>query len=36
VPALVLLRKVVLEEPPGNRPLDDAMVTAARARPFGS
>src|SRR5256885_12092894 len=23
------VRKVVLEEPPGNRPLDDAMVTAA-------
>ena len=30
------VRKVVLEEPPGNRPLDDAMVTAARARLFGS
>ncbi len=30
------VRKVVLEEPPGNRPLDDAMVEAARARLFGS
>jgi transglutaminase-like putative cysteine protease len=30
------IRKVVLEEPPGNRPLDDAMVKAARARLFGS
>jgi transglutaminase-like putative cysteine protease len=30
------VRKVVLEEPPGNRPLDDAMVSAARARLFGS
>ena len=30
------VRKVVLEEPPGNRPLDDTMVTAARARLFGS
>jgi len=30
------VRKVVLEEPPGNRPLDDDMVTAARARLFGS
>jgi transglutaminase-like putative cysteine protease len=30
------VRKVVLEEPPGNRPLDDAMVTAARTRLFGS
>jgi transglutaminase-like putative cysteine protease len=30
------VRKVVLEEPPGNRPLDDAMVKAARARLFGS
>jgi transglutaminase-like putative cysteine protease len=30
------VRKVVLEEPPGNRPLDDAMVTKARARLFGS
>jgi len=30
------VRKVVLEEPPGNRPLDDAMVRAARARLFGS
>lgn len=30
------VRKVVLEEPPGNRPLDDSMVTAARKRLFGS
>jgi len=30
------LRKVVLEEPPGNRPLDDEMVKKARARLFGS
>jgi len=30
------VRKVVLEEPPGNRPLDDAMVKNARARLFGS
>jgi len=30
------VRKVVLEEPPGNRPLDDAMVKKARARLFGS
>ncbi len=30
------VRKVVLEEPPGNRPLDDAMVKSARARLFGS
>jgi len=30
------VRKVVLEEPPGNRPLDDDMVTRARARLFGS
>ena len=30
------VRKVVLEEPPGNRPLDDGMVKAARARLFGS
>jgi transglutaminase-like putative cysteine protease len=30
------VRKVVLEEPPGNRPLDDAMVRNARARLFGS
>jgi transglutaminase-like putative cysteine protease len=30
------VRKVVLEEPPGNRPLDDEMVRAARARLFGS
>ena len=27
---------VVLEEPPGNRPLDDEMVKKARARLFGS
>ena len=30
------VRKVVLEEPPGNRPLDGDMVTNARARLFGS
>jgi transglutaminase-like putative cysteine protease len=30
------VRKVVLEEPPGNRPLDDEMVNSARARLFGS
>jgi transglutaminase-like putative cysteine protease len=30
------VRKVVLEEPPGNRPLDDNMVKSARARLFGS
>jgi transglutaminase-like putative cysteine protease len=30
------VRKVVLEEPPGNRPLDDDMVKAARKRLFGS
>ena len=30
------VRKVVLEEPPGNRPLDDEMVQAARKRLFGS
>ncbi len=30
------VRKVVLEEPPGNRTLDDAMVEKARARLFGS
>jgi transglutaminase-like putative cysteine protease len=30
------VRKVVLEEPPGNRPLDDDMVQRARARLFGS
>lgn len=30
------VRKVVLEEPPGHRPLDDEMVTRARARLFGS
>ncbi len=30
------VRKVILEEPPGNRPLDDDMVKRARARLFGS
>jgi len=30
------VRKVVLEEPPGNRALDDEMVRKARARLFGS
>jgi transglutaminase-like putative cysteine protease len=30
------VRKVVLEEPPGNRPLDDELVRKARARLFGS
>jgi transglutaminase-like putative cysteine protease len=30
------VRKVVLEEPPGNRPLDDEMVRKARVRLFGS
>jgi transglutaminase-like putative cysteine protease len=30
------VRKVVLEEPPGNRQLDDEMVKRARARLFGS
>jgi transglutaminase-like putative cysteine protease len=30
------VRKVALEEPPGNRPLSDDMVTRARARLFGS
>jgi len=30
------VRKVILEEPPGNRPLDDDMVKKARARLFGS
>ncbi len=30
------VRKVVLEEPPGNRRLDDPMVKSARARLFGS
>jgi transglutaminase-like putative cysteine protease len=30
------VRKVMLEEPPGNRPPDDAMVTSARGRLFGS
>jgi transglutaminase-like putative cysteine protease len=30
------VRKVVLEEPPGNRTLSDDMVKAARARLFGS
>ena len=30
------VRKVVLEEPPGHRTLDDEMVRRARARLFGS
>jgi transglutaminase-like putative cysteine protease len=30
------VRKVVLEEPPGNRKLDDEMVSKARTRLFGS
>jgi transglutaminase-like putative cysteine protease len=30
------VRKIVLEEPPGNRPLDDDMVKAARSRLFGA
>jgi len=30
------VRKVVLEEPPGNRPLDDEIVKRARVRLFGS
>jgi hypothetical protein len=30
------VRKVVLEEPPGNRALGDDMVKRARARLFGS
>lgn len=30
------VRKIVLEEPPGNRTLDDDMVKKARARLFGS
>jgi transglutaminase-like putative cysteine protease len=30
------VRKVVLEEPPGNRPLDDEMVKKARMHLFGS
>ena len=30
------VRKVVLEEPPGNRQLNDEMVSKARARLFGS
>jgi transglutaminase-like putative cysteine protease len=30
------VRKVVLEEPPGNRPLDDELVKKARTRLFGS
>jgi transglutaminase-like putative cysteine protease len=30
------VRKVVLEEPPGNRPIDDELVKKARARLFGS
>ncbi|HTA53098.1 MAG TPA: transglutaminase-like domain-containing protein [Candidatus Acidoferrum sp.] len=30
------VRKVVLEEPPGNRPMNDEMVRQARSRLFGS
>ena len=30
------VRKVVLEEPPGNRPISDEMVSKARERLFGS
>jgi transglutaminase-like putative cysteine protease len=30
------VRKVVLEEPPGNRPMNDEMVSKARTRLFGS
>jgi transglutaminase-like putative cysteine protease len=30
------VRKVMLEEPPGHRPVDDEMVKKARARLFGS
>jgi transglutaminase-like putative cysteine protease len=30
------VRKVVLEEPPGNRPLSDDLVSSARKRLFGS
>jgi transglutaminase-like putative cysteine protease len=30
------VRKAVLEEPPGNWPLQDEMVKSARARLFGS
>ncbi len=30
------VRKVILEEPPGNRPLDDPLVQRARARLFGA
>jgi transglutaminase-like putative cysteine protease len=30
------VRKVALEEPPGKRPMDDAMVRAARERLFGA
>ena len=30
------VRKVILEEPPGNRPVEDDMVKNARARLFGS
>ena len=30
------VRKVVLEEPPGNRPLDDDLVKTARSRLFGA
>ncbi|HTP68716.1 MAG TPA: transglutaminase-like domain-containing protein [Dongiaceae bacterium] len=30
------VRKIVLEEPPGNRPLDDDMVKSGRTRLFGA
>ena len=30
------MRKVVLEEPPGNLPIDNEMVKKARTRLFGS
>jgi len=30
------VRKVALEEPPGNRPLDDEIVSRARSHLFGS
>jgi hypothetical protein len=30
-----VVRKVVLEEPPGNRALDDDLVKSARSRLFG-
>jgi hypothetical protein len=29
------VRKVMPEEPPGNRPIDDRLVKEARARLFG-